>query len=451
MFQQTRKKKELRLLALFLLFSLLFVLWFLSESGGILFYPQWKNVDGHLYYTPVSRNLFPLFPLLVLGVDAGALFLTLWGLRRQVYLASFAVCLGTLLLFSITLQAFFSGYAKHLLTLLVGVAILLAAFWFSRTRPGLCQLPKGVSLSHLLVVLIVVLAVACPLLGREVNGARAWIYLGPLSLQPGQLLMPLLAWYAASRFPCRDQKQVLPFFLLSGLSILCLVYVKDLGNAAILVVLMLVACWYLTDRFVLCAGLSFCCVSSLMILLQKRPDLAHRFNSFQGFDAVGSQQYQALYALLHSGLHGSGVGQEAEYLLSTQVTFAQNDLVSVLPLGIFGLGAMILLLLAFSGLILSPARNPAASPYHVVLHSSAVSLLFAQGLLNLGGAYNVLPFTGVCFPLLSTGGSSMVSTFALLGFCLSDLVWGGCGAASSSFHPGLLTRHQFLSFRRCFK
>ena len=38
MFQQTRKKKELFLLALFLLFSLLFVLWFLSESGGILYH-----------------------------------------------------------------------------------------------------------------------------------------------------------------------------------------------------------------------------------------------------------------------------------------------------------------------------------------------------------------------------------------------------------------------------
>lgn len=428
-FQQQRAKKEFFQLALFLIFSLLFLCWLLGESGGILFYPQWKNVEGHLYYTPVARSLLPWFPLLVLGIGAAALLLTLWGLRRQVYLATFAVCLGTLLLFSVTLQAFFSGYGKHLFTLLAGLVALLAALWLSQSRPTLRRLFQRIPLDCLIAALIFILAGITPLLGQEVNGARAWIYLGPLSLQPGQLLMPLLAWYAASRFPCRDQKKVLPFFLLSLLSILSLVVVRDLGNAAILVVLMLVACWYLTDRTVLSAGLLACCAAGLAILVQQR-DLSGRFNQFHAFDQVGSQQYQALYALLRSGLHGSGVGQEADYLASTAVTFAQNDLASLLPLGIFGLGAMVLLLLAFSGLLLDPARNPAASPYHVVLHSGSVSLLFAQGLLNLGGALNVLPFTGVCFPVLSTGGSAMVSTFALLGFCLSALVWGGAGVTA---------------------
>lgn len=450
MFQHRREKKELLLLVLFLLFTVSFTAWFLSESGGVLLFPQWKEVDHHLYYQPVARSLLPLFPLLVLVLDGVVVLLTLWGLRCRAYLASFAVCLGTLLLFSITLQAFFSGYIKHLLTLLAGAAAFLAAFWISRIRPTQQTLFKVIPLSQLTAVLIVALAVSCPLLGTQVNGSRAWIYLGPVSLQPGQLLMPLLSFYAASRFPCRDQKQVLPFFLLSILSIFCLAWVRDLGNAAIMVVLMLVACWYLTDRFTLCSGLFFCCVGLLILFLKIRPDLAGRFNCFQGLDSVGSQQYQALCAILHSGLQGSGVDQTGDYLWATKVTFAHNDLISILPLSILGLGAMLLLLLAFTGLILDPARNPAASPYHVVLHSGSVSLLFAQGLLNLGGAYNVLPFTGVCFPLLSTGGSSMVSSFALLGFCLSALVWGGCGVAQTERTPGLRHKlHQRLFSGRC--
>lgn len=218
MFQHRREKKELLLLSLFLLFTVFFTVWFLTESGGLLLFPQWKEVDHHLYYQPVARSLLPLFPLLVLGLDGAVVLLTLWGLRRRAYLASFAVCLGTLLLFSITLQAFFSGYAKHLLTLLAGAAAFLAAFWISRTRPTQRKLFKVIPLSQITAVLIVALSVSCPLLGTQVNGSRAWIYLGPVSLQPGQLLMPLLAFYAASRFPCRDQKQVLPFFLLSILS-----------------------------------------------------------------------------------------------------------------------------------------------------------------------------------------------------------------------------------------
>ena len=242
MFDRARRTRELLLCLLFLLFSLTFALWFVWQSGGVLSVPVWKTVDGHRYYQLLERSLLPGLPLLILAVNGCVVGLTLWGMRRRIYLAGFAACLGTLVLFSCTLQAFFSGYGKHLLTLAAGAGSFWAAFRLSRCRPTGTLPGTRLPLSRLLAGVILALCLLGPLFGTSVNGARAWLRLGGLSLQPGQLLLPLLVWYAASRFPCRSLREVRPFFLLCLAAILSLCLTNDLGGAAILVVLMLVAC-----------------------------------------------------------------------------------------------------------------------------------------------------------------------------------------------------------------
>lgn len=289
MFHRARQKRELLLCLLFLLFSICFTAWFLEQSGGVVSFPSWDVKEDHLYYQLLERSLLPFFPLLVLVVNGAVLGLTLWGLRRQAYLASLSVCLGTLLLFSITLQAFFAGYSKHLFTLAIGAGAALLAFRLSRVRPTRTSSP----LSRLLAGAILALTVAPLLFGTTINGAQAWLRLGRLSLQPGQILLPLLVWYAAIRFPCRSLRDVCPFFLLCLAAIFSLCFTKDLGGAAILVILLLVACWYLTDRLALSAGLLLASFGIFLIFIQKRSSILSRFNVFQAFEKAGGQQYQA--------------------------------------------------------------------------------------------------------------------------------------------------------------
>ena len=173
MFDRARRTRELLLCLLFLLFSLTFALWFVWQSGGVLSVPVWKTVDGHRYYQLLERSLLPGLPLLILAVNGCVVGLTLWGMRRRIYLAGFAACLGTLVLFSCTLQAFFSGYGKHLLTLAAGAGSFWAAFRLSRCRPTGTLPGTRLPLSRLLAGVILALCLLGPLLGTSVNGARA--------------------------------------------------------------------------------------------------------------------------------------------------------------------------------------------------------------------------------------------------------------------------------------
>lgn len=416
MLHRMYKTREWALLSVFLLFTLCFTLWILLESGGVIQYPQWHEVGGHQYYQVFDRSLFLRFPLCVLAVDLAVVGLTLWGLHQKAYLASFSVGLGTLLLLGISCQMFFAGFGKYLITLIGGGIVLAASCWLSR-HPRV-PLPKRLHVRQIIAAMILFLIVLNLIFGKSINGSRAWVYLGPLHFQPGELFKPLLVLYGAFCFPCRRMKQILPFLGLSLSVVFLLVMVKDLGNAMIVAVLMLTVCWYLSDKLTLTASLLAAGVALGVVALRLRPALQNRFNSFQALAAGGGQQYNGLLSLLHNGLHGSGVAEGSGYLRSTCVTCSNNDLAALLPSSIFGVGFGLLLLAALILLLLSPAKNSGRSPFLLVLQSGCASVLFAQAALNLGGSLNVLPLTGVSFPILSSGGSSMLACCSLIGFLI---------------------------------
>ena len=246
MLHRTHNTREWMLVIAFSVFTLCFMLWVLLESRGTVQYPQWHTVKGHDYYQVFDRTLLPIFPICVFTVDLFVAGLTLWGLHRGAYLASFSIGLGTLLLMGISCQIFFEGFGKYLLTLISGCVMLIGACWLSR-HPRIA-LTKRLHIRHAIAAMIVLLILLNVVFGKTINGSRAWVYFGPLHFQPGELFKPLLVLYGAFCFPCRQIKQLFPFLALSLSVVLLLVFIKDLGNAAIISVLMLVICWYLSDK-----------------------------------------------------------------------------------------------------------------------------------------------------------------------------------------------------------
>ena len=450
MLHRTHNTREWTLVIAFSVFTLCFMLWVLLESRGTVQYPQWHTVKGHDYYQVFDRTLLPIFPICVFAVDLFVAGLTLWGLHRGAYLASFSIGLGTLLLMGISCQMFFEGFGKYLLTLISGCVMLIGACWLSR-HPRIA-LTKRLHIRHAIAAMIVLLILLNVVFGKTINGSRAWVYFGPLHFQPGELFKPLLVLYGAFCFPCRQIKQLFPFLALSLSVVLLLVFIKDLGNAAIISVLMLVVCWYLSDKLTLTAGLLTAGISLGTIALHFRPALQNRFNSFQALASGSGQQYDGLLAILHNGLHGSGLAEGSGYLRSTCVTAAYNDVAALLPISIFGIGFAVLLLFSLIVLLLSPARNSGHSPFLLVLQSGCVAILFAQAALNLGGSLNVLPLTGVSFPILSSGGSSMIANFSLIGFLIGGFTYETETALQTlhvSYHgPGssVPLRHRYRKF-----
>lgn len=416
MLHRTYKTREWALVAVFIAFTLCFMLWVLLESKGTIQFPQWHTVEEHSYYQVFDRDLLPIFPICVLTVDLFVVSLTLWGLHQGVYLASFSIGLGTLLMMGISCQMFFEGFEKYLLTLVGGCVMLISACWLSR-HPRIA-LPKRLHMRHAIAAMIVFLIILNVIFGRTIHGSRAWVYLGPLHFQPGELFKPLLVLYGAFCFPCRRIKQLFPFLALSLSVVILLVCIKDLGNATIISVFMLTVCWYLSDKLTLTAGLLTAGIALGTIALRFRPALQNRFNSFQALASGSGQQYDGLLAILHNGLHGSGLAEGSGYLQSVCVTASYNDLAALLQISIFGIGFALLLLLSLILLLLSPARNSGRSPFLLVLQSGCAAVLFAQAALNLGGSLNVLPLTGVSLPILSSGGSSMIASFSLIGFLI---------------------------------
>lgn len=132
MLHRTHNTREWMLVIAFSVFTLCFMLWVLLESRGTVQYPQWHTVKGHDYYQVFDRTLLPIFPICVFTVDLFVAGLTLWGLHRGAYLASFSIGLGTLLLMGISCQIFFEGFGKYLLTLISGCVMLIGACWLSR-------------------------------------------------------------------------------------------------------------------------------------------------------------------------------------------------------------------------------------------------------------------------------------------------------------------------------
>ncbi|MGH2405931.1 MAG: FtsW/RodA/SpoVE family cell cycle protein, partial [bacterium] len=140
-------------------------------------------------------------------------------------------------------------------------------------------------------------------------------------------------------------------------------------------------------------------------------------NPWDDVAGSGYQTVQALFALGSGGLLGTGLGVGHPDL----VPAAHTDLVFIAiaeELGLIGAAATIGLfaLLTVRGLHIAAATE--LSPAKL-LAAGLTALLAVQGLMILGGSTRLLPLTGVTLPLVSYGGSSMVSTLALLGLLLA--------------------------------
>ncbi|MCF6508158.1 FtsW/RodA/SpoVE family cell cycle protein [Blastococcus sp. MG754426] len=312
----------------------------------------------------------------------------------------------------------------------LGVALFVAVLVVVRDHRTLSRFAYTLALIGL--VLLAIPAVL-PASISEVNGAKIWIRVAGFSIQPGEFAkICLVVFFAAYLVDKRDvlalaSKKVAgielprgrdlgPVLLAWIVSILVLVFERDLGSSLLLFGIFVVMLYVATERASwLFIGLALF-AGGAFIAYQIFAHVQARVNTWLDpsayYDGAGYQLMQSLFGLGTGGLFGAGLGGGRP----DQVPVAKSDFIAAAvgeELGLFGLVAVIVvyLILVERGLRTSLVVRDA---FGKLLATGLAFAVAWQVFVVLGGVTGLLPLTGLTTPFLAYGGSSLVANFVLV-------------------------------------
>lgn len=281
------------------------------------------------------------------------------------------------------------------------------------------------------------------LFGVEENGARLWIAAGPVRFQPGEaikiVLVVFIAGYLAEKralltgatmrvgfLKVPPVPYLLPMIAIFVIVMLIVVVMRDLGTALLFLGIFLTMLFVATGRrsYVLLGILLFVGGSYVAYNLfdHVRVRVNNWIDPFVDVSGAGYQTVQALYALGRGGLFGEGLGQGLPTIggrlpipaLETDFIFAAV----AEELGLVGAFALLALALAlvFRGLRVAVL---ARDDFSAMLAVGLTTSLGLQTLIIVAGNVKLIPLTGITFPFVSYGGSSLLASFVVVGLLLS--------------------------------
>ena len=305
--------------------------------------------------------------------------------------------------------------------------IMLAALFIS----GLIAFTNYQSLSGFswyLYLLAFLLLIATFIIGQTTRGAVRWIPLGPLKLQTSEIVKPLLIVFFARLASQRDLSELKNIFIAGILFLLPAVLIfrqPDLGSTLVVSALWLgiVFAAGLKLRYLLVGLLTLTLLlpfgwatlkgyqqTRLVTFINPLSDpLESGYNLLQSIIAVGSGQ------LLGRGL-GQGTQSQLKFLPERHTDFIFASLAE--ELGFLGASLLIGLFAVLLWRILIAARR-APDKFGSFICIGVFSMLAFQIFINIGMNIGLVPITGITLPLISSGGSSLLSTLISLGLVAS--------------------------------
>lgn len=273
----------------------------------------------------------------------------------------------------------------------------------------------------LIVTIFLMLIVLIPGIGSKFLGARRWIIIGPVVIQPSELLKISLVLYLSHWLEkARDFSKFL--FIIGGCLLLIMMQ-PDLGTAIIVVGVSFMV-YYLSGAPIKNIALfSAILLFAVSMLIAFSPYRLNRVKTFLDptVDPLGKSYHinQILYGLGSGGLGGVGLGRSRQkYAFLPEAT---TDSIFVIVAEEFGfIGSVGLIVTLVYLLITSLKISHLLKDKFDKLLASGVSLLFlVQIFVNLSSMVALIPLTGVPLPFISYGGSSLVSNFIALGLLIN--------------------------------
>jgi cell division protein FtsW len=265
--------------------------------------------------------------------------------------------------------------------------------------------------------LALMLLVLIPGVGSKLQGARRWLSLGPIGIQPSEIFKLSIIMYLASWLETPKPLKAFLFLILSSLSLV--MFQPDLGTAAVIITSAF-SLYYLSGANLKDLSFFFVLLSGLVaLLIFTSPYRLRRLQTFLDptQDPLGSSYHinQVLIGLGSGGVSGVGLGKSRQkYAYLPESTTDSIFVIVGEELGFIG-GAI--LVGFFTAFILSAfgIANQATSHYQRLLASGLTLLLLTQIFVNLGAMVALLPLTGMPLPFISYGGSSLITTYISLG------------------------------------
>lgn len=291
------------------------------------------------------------------------------------------------------------------------------------------------------IIFTVLLLAYLLVFGKEINGAKGWLDIGPVGVQPAEFAKISVIWYFAYIFSRRQQQIIRDFWssmkqpaFLFAVILLLIAIQPDIGGAAIILfigIIMIFASGVSTKLGITMGALGIAIIFGVVELVRifgtKLPFLQpYQYDRFLAFwdpfkvsESAGLQLVNSYYALSRGGVFGVGIGQSVQktgYLPEPYTDF----IVSILgeELGLLGV-IVVLSLFVFLILRIYLIAIRTKDPFGSLLCIGIATMFLIQGSINLGGVLGLMPITGVTFPFISYGGSSTLVLTISIGLVLN--------------------------------
>ena len=301
---------------------------------------------------------------------------------------------------------------------------------------GLCAMVFTINIPYKFIrkfafmayVAIVVCLVLVLIIGKDINGAKRWLGIGPIGFQPSEVAKTVVILFMSHYIA--SHKGILGTFkgfirccLILGIPV-ALIAVENLSTAIVVtgigVAIMFVASpkiWY----FVAMGGIGAGGLAVMLLL----PDFAYRMDRikywldpFSDPDHKGFQIIQGLYAVASGGIFGLGLGQSRQ---KTYLPEPYNDMIFCIiceELGMVGAAIVILLFVVLIWRGVKIAME-AEDMYACLVATGITAFIGIQVIINISVATNSMPNTGMALPFISYGGSALVFTLIAMGMLLN--------------------------------
>ncbi|MGN7798502.1 putative lipid II flippase FtsW [Leifsonia sp. 22587] len=267
-------------------------------------------------------------------------------------------------------------------------------------------------------------------LGMEIGGNRNWLKIGSLTVQPSEAIkLALVVWLGVVLARKRDvldqwKHVAIPVVPVAGGAVALVTLGGDLGTTMIMAALILGALFFAGVRLrYLATGVVFVAIAAVIVAMSSASRLGRIAALFGGSSAanpdVNWQIDNGFYALASGGVFGVGLGNS--HSKWSWLPAADTDFIFAIigeELGLIG-AVVVLLLFVLLAVVFLRIIHASTDPFARVTTAAIMVWLIGQAFVNIAVVLGVIPVLGVPLPLISAGGTAMISSMIAIGIVLS--------------------------------